>query len=144
MLRIFVLLCVVFALFSCGNENQEENLSAELPADFAEFYKRFHSDSLYQMAHVQFPVQGLPTDVQSDGTRNGILFHTREEWKMHRPLTRNSGFLKKQILVNDDLIEEAIVDEKGLFGMKRRFAKFGNEWYLIYYSGMNHIAQEKQ
>ena len=133
-------------LASCNDnpgqtDTEQENLT-EMPEDFQQFYEQFHRDSLYQIERIQFPLQGVRTDETGPGIVNGIYYRAREDWRMHRPLTRNSGFLKKQILVNEDLIEEAIVDEKGLFGMKRRFAKFGEEWYLIYYSGMNHIAQE--
>lgn len=31
---------------------------ARLPADFVEFYRRFHSDSLYQIEHINWPLAG--------------------------------------------------------------------------------------
>ena len=116
----------------------------ELPADFRDFYQKFHADSLYQTSRIMFPLEGLPTTDEGPGIVNGRYYHARENWRMHRPMQDNSGFVRKTRIVSEDLIEEVMADEKGLFGMKRRFAKFDGEWYLIFYSGMNHIAQEIQ
>jgi hypothetical protein len=34
---------------------------------------------------------------------------------------------------------ERIVHQSGEYGMMRRFARLGGQWYLIYYAGLNSI-----
>ena len=40
------------------------------------------------------------------------------------------------------MVVEYIVHKNGKFGMERRFAKFGDEWNLIYYAGLNRFSSQ--
>jgi len=40
-------------------------------------------------------------------------------------------------VTDSTLITETIRDKRSGFGIKRRFAKFNDKWYLIYYDAMN-------
>lgn len=136
---LFVFLLFTSCFFSCKSKssapaNDKVETGLALPDGFEGFYEKFHQDSLYQMAHIQFPVQGLRTT-------EGTIYHTQEEWRMQKELTEDSKFTRKIYPLGEDIVEDVIMDSKGEFGMKRRFAKFGEEWFLIYYSGMNHIAK---
>lgn len=147
MKNIFFILLLVFTFFACNNEEQSqevvnEEYMVDLPGDFAVFYKIFHEDSLFQMNRIMWPLQGLPTTDRGENIVNGKYYHAKEDWLMHRRMTKDTGFTGSMKLIGEDLIEETLIDGNGQFGMQRRFSKFGEEWFLIYYSGLNHIAQE--
>ena len=42
-----------------------------LPDDFVAFYEKFHADSAYQMAHIQFPLEGYPAQADSSVLAKG-------------------------------------------------------------------------
>lgn len=144
LLFLSILLC--FTACNSSEQPQEETINEEtmidLPGDFAVFYKTFHEDSLFQMSRIMWPLQGLETTDAGENIVNGKYYHSKENWLMHRRMTKDTGFSGSMKLLGEDLIEETLIDGNGQFGMQRRFSKFGEEWYLIYYSGLNHIAQE--
>lgn len=145
MTRLLLFSIALCSLSACNTSTSSGEADAqarlELPPGFQEFYDTFHSDSLYQIRHIQWPLQGVKTSEQDTNVINGRYYHRPENWRMHRPIGTNSGFARRISPLGDDLVEEVFADEKGDFGMKRRFAKFDGEWYLIYYSGMKHIAR---
>ena len=106
--------------------------------DFAAFYEQFHQDSLYQINHISFPLEGLPHNARREDPN--FRWHA-EDWQMHRPFdSRHAGFDIEQVRLGEDLGVEKIISSNGQFGMMRRFARLNGEWYLIYYAGMNAIA----
>ncbi len=127
-LKLIAIISMLF-LVSCKNQaaqqaNQEEVFElSEIPPDFLEFYKRFHSDSIFQIEHILFPLA-----VKSDGTK-----WTQEEWTMHKSFLDQEGFTS-QLLNFEGLITESITDRDKLFQLIRRFVKMDDEWTLIHYS----------
>jgi hypothetical protein len=103
--------------------------------DFDSFYRTFHRDTLYQLAHIQFPLQG----VSSRPSEHGAAFRwQREDWRIHREFTSSSGFSSDPIRIGEDLVVEKITNNAGSYGMERRFARLdGDEWYLIYYAALH-------
>ncbi|MFN7116206.1 MAG: hypothetical protein ACK4TA_05365 [Saprospiraceae bacterium] len=110
--------------------------------DFKTFYERFHQDAEYQLAHITFPLEGLPSDADADLLESGNFYWQEEEWELHRPFdVEHSAFKQEFIRFGDDLVVEKIIHQSGEYGSIRRFAKMGDEWYLIYYAGMNRIKE---
>lgn len=113
--------------------------NAELPADFNAFYEKFHTDSLYQMSHISWPLQG-DRSRQVDSTHYQKTDATWEQsnWTMHHPVDYSSGDFKRQVqTLGDGLVVEYILITAGGYGIERRFAKQPDgEWNLIYYSDM--------
>lgn len=143
---LYTLLLIVPAalLFHCQRTaDSEQEAPMEVPEgyqDFAEFYQRFHEDSLYQMDHIIFPIQGLPPRVDSATlARDDFRWH-EEDWKMHRPVNVED-FERTFIPYGEDLIVERIIHETGEYGMVRRWAEINGEWYLIYYVAMNRLQK---
>ncbi|MEM6724958.1 MAG: hypothetical protein AAF598_13040 [Bacteroidota bacterium] len=142
MTRILIFLFFGVLLFSCGQTAKtdtpippSEVASAEaLPADFKAFYKQFHEDSLFQMAHISFPLEGVPNYIDSSYTGN--YFWKKEDWRMHRPFDPTFGGYDRSFSYNEYMVEETISDQYD-FGTLRRFYKMDEEWMLIYYAGMN-------
>ncbi|MEL6862910.1 MAG: hypothetical protein AAFP19_00765 [Bacteroidota bacterium] len=118
--------------------------TANNPQDFDVFFERFHTDSLYQIEHVLFPLQGLPPDVDSITLAEGRFYWQKSDWRMHRPFDDMDGtFIRELIPFGDDIMLEQIKDNSGQYGMQRRFAYFDDGWQLIYYSAMNKLRMEE-
>ncbi len=104
--------------------------------DFEKFYEQFHADSLYQIEHITFPLDGLPGLVmeQSDSLSN---FKWRKAgWKYQKKVDFESGLFNQSLSDTNGTITELICDNDG-FCLERRFAKIGRDWYLIYFVDMN-------
>lgn len=151
MTRILLLTLSLASFFACRNQSGKSKLTAEqttqasevkLPPDFLEFYQRFHRDSLYQMAHISWPLQG-DASFQVDSTTYEKRSTTWEpkDWLMHRPVDFGTGEFKRQWdVLGDELIIERIAYAAANFGLERRFAKqFNGEWELVYYSDMQEL-----
>jgi len=134
-----------------GSTVVEEQPVDTLPADFVEFYNRFHTDSLYQMEHIIFPLEGLPNSLGDGDTTNSMgqgagnreqgsakrFYWKREEWKKHNHFTDPSGQFDHWYQVLDErLIEHWVQMKRTDMVIHRRFAKLDNGWYLIYYAGL--------
>lgn len=131
-----VLIAALLMLTACSRDNQSAT------DDFKSFYERFHNDADYQMAHITFPLEGLPPDADAETITSGNFHWQQEEWELHRPFDlENSGFQQTFIRFGTDLVVEKILHESGEYGSIRRFAKMGDEWYLIYYAGLNRIEE---
>ncbi len=114
---------------------QKKASKSGLPQDFEAFYKRFHSDSLYQMRHISFPLEGKPE------MRDSLVPDyrwTADQWSLHRSFDDMDGSFKRQYqIIDDGIIEEYIIHRTTGYGMMRRFVQLGNEWQLSYYVAMN-------
>ena len=146
-MKYIVLLLPLF-LFSCKNSTPappatETATAAPLPEGFADFYQKFHSDSLYQIEHTVFPLEGLPDHADSAAIAGNDFRWQAEDWRMQRQFDFEMSEFKRHIVpVNDMMVVERIVHQSGEFGMVRRFARVGGEWHLIYYAGMNRLAKQ--
>ncbi len=105
--------------------------------DFQSFYDRFLHDEAYQMEHIVFPLEGIPAGAETEEDLASYKWE-REDWTVHRPMDPvESGFISEFVELEPGLIAERIVHQSGRYGMMRRFARLGSDWYLIYYAGMN-------
>lgn len=131
-IRLFFVLAATAGTSSCGNDRAAP--LPELPpeyADFPGFYQRFHADSAFQMAHIQFPLMG-----KSDTSAWQV-----KEWTLHRPVDYDrSDFTREFTPVGEDILVEHIIHRMGDYGMVRRWARLGDEWSLIYYAERNRAA----
>ena len=138
-MKISYYLCILTVFLSCsGSEHPETSMQGD-DTDFDIFYQQFHTDSLYQIQHIAFPLAGLPAnaDTLEDVTS---FFWQKEDWILHRDLTNKlSGYDRKRKKFGSDIIVETIVQKDSEIGMMRRFAKMDDEWMLIYYAAMNQM-----
>ncbi|HJW29232.1 MAG TPA: hypothetical protein VJ508_08255, partial [Saprospiraceae bacterium] len=121
-----------------STEDETATTQDTLPKDFIEFYDRFHRDTAYQMAHINFPLEGLPNS-QNDTVSNPTerFYWQRSTWIKHNPFTDPSQQFDQWFETPTDRVVEHWIHMKGtnLF-LHRRFAKLDDGWYLIYYAGM--------
>ena len=124
----------------------EDAVIDTLPADFVAFFNQFHEDSAYQMAHVIFPLEGLPNSTgDGDTTSTTRYFWQRADWKIHNHFTDRGHNFEHWYEVSNDRIIEHWMQMKGTnLYMWRRFAKLDDGWYLIYYQGMRPMSKDKE
>ncbi len=128
-------LTLLFVLRGCNDRSQpnaeprehllpkSENV-VEIPETFPPFYEAFHTDSLYQVTHIQWPLSQ-----QSDGAP-----WTLSEWELHKPFDNSSGEFTRDLDNFAGMITETIRHKQGYFYLIRRFAEMDGEWRLIYYT----------
>ena len=137
-ITIFIL---SICLFTCQSKKEDLGLAENL-ADFEEFYFKFHEDSLYQMNHIIFPLQGIPDNVINKPDYNDQFQWDADNWTLNRPIDlEKTGFTRSFTTMGDRMVTEELRHKSAQYGMVRRFAKIDGEWTLIYYQGINPIQQ---
>ncbi len=132
-ISILFLVAVAALAIACNRSGSDK--------DFEVFYERFLRDSLYQMEHITWPLEGIPDNVGSEEEAAGFRWE-RKDWIMHRPFDESTGFRSEFTPISEDLVIERIVHESGDYGMLRRYARLGDEgWQLIYYAGLNPLRE---
>ena len=144
---VSVFIFTAFFFTNCNRKKETKEsfsmeVSKELPADFLAFYDKFHQDSAYQMAHIIFPLEGYPAQVDSATVAEGTFRWYAETWRMHKM----AGFTSTDFTRTFEeklpgMINETILQNGSPYGMFRRYYKRGDEWFLIFYSDMNPIKE---
>lgn len=133
-MRIIIFFLAITALFSCKREPTKDF------SDFDAFYSKFHRDSLFQMEHITFPLEGLPANADSLALNTNDFRWQKENWQMHKPFDSKEGEFDIEFSsFGQDLIIEKVMHKSGTYGMLRRFARISGEWHLIYYAGFNRV-----
>ncbi len=141
-MKNLLILCISTLIlgYSCTNRSTSERQNG-MPKDFTEFYQRFHQDSVYQMEHISFPLDGVPGISFRGEVPQNYKFQAAD-WKMHRAFEDSLIYYRSLEQVANDIIEEEIgLDESGLM-IYRRFVKLGSEWYLAYYMEPNFVQKK--
>ena len=144
MKKILFLPMFLIVFTFCKNNDPKiiNEASLALPEDFISFYDKFHQDSLFQIEHCIFPMEGLPD--QMDSTVDHQAFRwTKDIWRMHHLINDSFGLTKSYTMLGDNMITERMLNEKQGIGIERRFARMNNDWNLIYYVGLNQYKKNK-
>lgn len=146
-LSSFVIL-MLGTIFSCKPKNkvQETPALAALPDEFKQFYDKFNTDTTFQMQHIQFPLLGLPSDVDSATVVNQDYYYTADTWVKHKPIDFSKNEFKQEFqIMTDRMIVERVYKQDNTYMVERRFAKISdNQWYLIYYVAPNRFVKKTQ
>ena len=130
---------LVAMLTIIGCKKKEANIDQALPVGFESFYTKFHEDSIFQIDHIRFPLEGIPSISSQEVIPD---FHWDiKDWTMHRPFTDFSDYTREFTVIDSTIVIERIQLKNKEYGMERRFAKTGNEWQLIYYAAMNKLVK---
>lgn len=137
LVKCFSLLMVSNTQFNCKSKQAELEKKHPIPNvnGFNSFYELFHTDSLYQVQHTQFPLAGMPEQNDTTQYANGFKWQ-KQNWIMHRSFNeKDSLFRREYAYLDSTLIIENIYHLLSPMRMERRFS-YNTEWQLIYYSPM--------
>jgi hypothetical protein len=144
----FWLLSSVLMVSACQNSGQSGIMTPKAvdqpSAEFMDFYKKFLSDSAYQVAHITWPLQGTKQgQVDTNGIAPKILMEWQPEtWLMHHDINfdNNPDYTRHFEVLGDEVVMEYIKTRAMHYGMERRFVKDDKgEWSLIYYADMQEM-----
>lgn len=128
---IFILLIIIS---SCKDTSAPENTLEliEIPEEFVSFYQEFHTDSIFQMQHIVFPLRQ-----KSDSSK-----WQESEWVMHTGFSNTDSSLIREFDNFKGIIIESIRDRNNAFMVQRRFAPSDSSYNLIYYEIKNKLNWE--
>lgn len=131
---------------ACKNQSagpaQKAAEFTDLPQDFLTFYQTFHSDSAYQIAHIEWPLKGdKPEKLENGGAKKMLAVWEPQNWQMlHLPDLNDPGLKRSYETMGDVMIIEKMVYPMVNYGLERQFYKDeNNEWKLIFYSEMQEL-----
>lgn len=142
-LRLFKLLVIILLVnMSCKDSKlaEDQDLTGDitevsLPDDFLPFLEKFSTDTLYQIDHIQWPLEKqLALSHPEDDSESVML--TEEEWKIQHAFDDMNGTYSQQFINFNGIITEVTIDKSGQYTMLRRFTKIDDKWKLIFYKEM--------
>jgi hypothetical protein len=147
MRHLFLLfISLVLLLFACKNKPDSPMIktteAVDLPKDFLSFYQQFHTDSAYQISHIQWPLKGEKAERTADGRPLKVLTTWEvNTWEMlHLPDLKDPGLKRKYETISDVMVIERLQYPMVNFGLERQFYKDeNNQWNLIFYSEMQEL-----
>lgn len=127
----------------------DKDESSVVEESFEDFYKRFYSDSLFQVSRVVFPLKGFNSDEYDEdlGNKNPAYFWKKKDWSFLTTLEKEYLRIdqkdwieeyKKEIKRNKDstILEKIYMVDSGYI-VERKFKKIKGKWFLIFYSYRN-------
>ena len=123
-------LCILILFATCktirpGTTNKSISTSAE---DFDEFYTKFHSDSLFQMSRIKFPLNGKSIDA------NGEKMWTMQNWELMRTRIFDVDTTEYKITYKKypkQFTQKAWLEDSG-FSSECKFELINKKWFLVY------------
>jgi hypothetical protein len=115
-------------LIGCNSKRYNQlkiSASDSLTENFDEFYNRFHSDSLFQMSRIKFPLQG--------GSAEDVEW-TKENWNVLKTKIYDvdtSKFKIKYKRTDKKFTEKFWIENSGYWS-EYRFEVIGGKWFLVY------------
>ena len=125
-------LLALVSLVSCKNGNSSN--TPEVPEPFESFNQRFHSDSMFQLSRIIFPIQGKLID----GSEKQEW--TPSNWEMLKEPVRkdvDTTEYKHQLTLSDTTVYERYWIENSGFSVERQFSLKEGKWYLTLYNDAN-------
>lgn len=111
---------------------EEVQYETSLPDDFHTFYDQFHTDSVFQMNRIIFPLKGMAKSADSTKIAEEIMWE-KSDWILHKPYDNHNGTFERVFTNINGIVSEQITAQGGLFSLEKRYAKLDDEWHLIYY-----------
>jgi hypothetical protein len=131
-----VLIAVVVSITHCKSANIssskdiDKNASVE---NFDDFYNRFHSDSLFQMSRVKFPLKGTKVDYEGEKKWSGKNWITMKTKIQDVDTTVFKTEYKK---TDNSFSEKFWIEDTGYYS-EYKFKLIDKKWYLVYASELN-------
>lgn len=131
---LFLLAFISFS--SCKttkDKTSSKAVTSSFDEDFDKFYNRFHTDSIFQLSRIVFPLSGMQVDGIEENKwekENWVLFKTRI---YDVDTTRFKVKYKK---TSKTFTQKAWVENSG-FSSECRFEIVNKKWHLVYFLDQN-------
>jgi hypothetical protein len=134
-IKIILTLISIFILYQCDTGNQKRNNSSKTSSfeNFDEFYKKFHSDSLFQISRIKFPLAGKKVDGFEE------IKWTKKKWSLMKTMIYDidTTVFKTEYKKSSKEFKQKIWLENSGFNTEYRFKVIHNKWYLVYALDIN-------
>jgi len=133
---LFLAAAVVISMSSCKsvrNNRTKDIYTKSSFENFDEFYNRFHTDSLFQMARIKFPLEGKKTDWEGENKwseKNWVTLKTRI-------YDIDTSKFKTDYKKTDDAFIEIFWLEDSGYSSEYKFNLIRKKWYLVYANEQN-------
>jgi len=129
--KYILIVCLAITFIACGVQKGNDN------ENFDHFYSKFHEDSIFQKARIDFPLSGETSYLSPTGTQMKLWYE--EDWVTHQPYDAldTLGYEQNIILV-DTMAVDVIYDNRAQ-GITRYFSLKDGQWYLTFYSDFNPV-----
>lgn len=148
-LHVLLLIIISGFIVNCTPKGQDTNTDENLNPiyysdEFKSFLAQFENDSLFQLSHIVFPLEGQQP-LSEDYTSYDTQFKwQQEDWVMHKSFDDVNGTYTREWIDLNGIVIEIISDNSGQYSMERRFGKLSSGWHLIYYRAMGNYPQNKK
>lgn len=138
MKRLLLLITISSLLASCSIFKPGSNSNSK-SEDFDRFYKQFHTDSVFQMTRITFPLEGLPSFADESQFTSELFYWEESDWDIHKLINYDEfPQLSQKIVKENSLVKESVNMGNG-FALERHFSLIDDKWFLVYYIGMNKL-----
>lgn len=138
--QLLYIICFTIFFQSCSiaEDHKSVNNYQENSENFNEFYSKFHSDSLFQVERITFPLKGYKRTTDDDPEKiDSVYYWQKNTWEMHKNITIDSSVFKEEKVVNNNLIIHRVSIPNSGFLIERHFQLINGKWYLIYYKDID-------
>lgn len=118
---------------SVKNNSTKDPDSMSSIENFDAFYNRFHTDSLFQMSRIKFPLQGIKVDGEGEKKWSKKNWITMKAKIYDVDTTRFKTDYKK---TDDSFTEKFWIEDSG-YVSEYRFNLIHKKWYLVYANEQN-------
>ena len=133
---ILLLVCLLISSCKRNTTSTNDTDSAYVSKEFKEFYDKFGSDSIFQMEHIVFPLEGARAMTDPGDSLDVEVLWQPDEWVIQKTFNDLNGQFSQEFFDLSGIVIERIADTSGKFTMERRFGKLSSGWHLIYYKEM--------
>ena len=83
---------------SCKTRPKEQQVSDDPFVEFMQFHQQFLEDSIFQIEHVLFPLEGLPSNADSATLATDNFRWLKEDWQIHLPFDFENSDYEQQFI----------------------------------------------
>lgn len=135
-LRWFIFIGISTLLTSCGlfKKGQEDKMPASRGVEnFDRFYNRFHEDPDFQLARIDFPIEGQMID------GSGEYEWTEDNWPIMKVRIQDidEDLYKTEVRRQATSFYQKFWAEDSGFFAEYRFELKNGKWYLVYAKDVN-------
>ncbi len=143
------IIAFIFLFTNCTPDSKKSAVQTPQKETFKNFYKKFYSDSTFQISRIAFPLKGFNSDEYDPelGSKNPPYYWKKSSWQFIETLEKDTVVIDKkdwteeyrrEINNNKDstVLEKIYIVDSGYI-VERKFKKIKEKWNLVYYSYKN-------